>query len=111
MEQLISYCGLLCNECSAYIATANDDDVLRQKTAAEWRKTYGGEFKAEDINCLGCQSGVLFGHCNVCAIRACGVAKTVSNCAGCDEFGCDKIAGFWEQVPEAKDRLEKLRLK
>ena len=36
MKDRIAYCGLNCEECDAYIATINDDQALREKTARLW---------------------------------------------------------------------------
>ena len=36
MKDMIGYCGLDCEKCDAYKATANDDQVLREKTAKLW---------------------------------------------------------------------------
>ena len=36
MKQLIACCGLDCENCAARIATVNNDDELREKTAKEW---------------------------------------------------------------------------
>ncbi len=36
MKQLIACCGLDCENCTARIATVNNDDELREKTAKEW---------------------------------------------------------------------------
>ena len=33
MKQLIGYCGIDCEKCDAYIATKNNDQSLREKTA------------------------------------------------------------------------------
>ena len=33
MRDMIGYCGLDCEKCDAYIATVNDDQTLREKTA------------------------------------------------------------------------------
>ena len=33
---MIAYCGLDCEKCDAYLATINDDQALRQKTAKLW---------------------------------------------------------------------------
>ncbi|WP_415930520.1 DUF3795 domain-containing protein [Zhenpiania hominis] len=32
-KRRIRYCGLDCEKCDAYIATVNDDQALREKTA------------------------------------------------------------------------------
>ena len=36
MKKMIAYCGLDCEKCDAYIATINDDQKLRKKTAKLW---------------------------------------------------------------------------
>ena len=36
MKKMIAYCGLDCEKCDAYIATINDDQKLREKTAKLW---------------------------------------------------------------------------
>ena len=36
MKDMIGYCGLDCEKCDAYIATVNDDQTLREKTAKLW---------------------------------------------------------------------------
>ena len=36
MRDMIGYCGLDCEKCDAYIATVNDDQALREKTAKLW---------------------------------------------------------------------------
>ena len=36
MNDMIAYCGLDCEKCDAYLATINDDQALREKTAKLW---------------------------------------------------------------------------
>ncbi len=36
----LGYCGLNCEDCPVFVATANNDNGLRQKTAIEWSKLY-----------------------------------------------------------------------
>ena len=35
-ENMIAFCGLDCSKCDAYIATRNDNQALREKTAKLW---------------------------------------------------------------------------
>lgn len=111
MNRMTAFCGLSCAECQAHLATINDDDALRAKTAGMWSKMYQTEIKAEQINCDGCHSGSeqLFGHCHVCEIRACGMEKGVENCAHCDDFACDKLDMIFSAVPEAKATLKQIK--
>jgi hypothetical protein len=109
MDHLMSYCGLICNDCPAYQATVANDDNLRQQTAEKWRQAFGTEIKAEDINCLGCKSETVLGYCKVCKIRECNVGKAYQHCAECDSFACDQLTDFWRHAPEAKERLTRIR--
>ena len=112
MVRMISYCGLICTECPAYLATVNDDDAERERVAEMWSKEFGGDFKVSDINCDGCLSrGTrVFSHCNECEIRKCGMERGVENCAHCGDYACEKLSGFLSNVPMAKETLEKERL-
>lgn len=111
MDRMVSYCGLICTECPAYLATVNDDDAERQRVAEAWSKQFGGDFKASDINCDGCLSrgARVFSHCNECEIRKCGMERGVVNCAYCEDYPCEKLSAFLANVPAAKETLEKER--
>lgn len=68
-------CGLDCGKCAAFIATKNNDDKLREKTAQAWTKRYRNDgrnrppIKSEDINCKGCLSnGPIYIYCRQCKI-------------------------------------------
>ncbi|WP_010246233.1 DUF3795 domain-containing protein [Acetivibrio cellulolyticus] len=110
MSDIIAYCGLLCNECPAYKATVHNDNELREMTAKEWRKMFNPDIKAEDVNCLGCKSDLVFGYCKTCDIRACSSGKSLDTCAGCASYGCDKLEEMLQYAPNAKERLDKLRV-
>ena len=111
MSEMTAVCGLLCNECGAFIATSNDDDERRAEVAQLWSKQYNQDIKPEDINCDGCtsDSDLLFGHCKVCEIRKCGKEKAVVNCAYCDEYACEKLEGLFKMVPDARKQLDSIR--
>jgi len=47
MKEMIAYCGLICNECPAYIAHKNDNEQLRIKTAKQWSKEFKADIKPE----------------------------------------------------------------
>jgi hypothetical protein len=111
MNKKISFCGLDCAACPAYIARHADDPELRQKTAATWSQIYGADIKPEDIFCDGCTSEgtLLFGHCRVCKIRECGRARKLESCAHCPEYACGRLNEFFEMVPEAREVLDDIR--
>jgi len=108
MERIVAYCGLICSDCGAFIATRGNDDEKRREVAEAWSKEYGGDFKPEDINCEGCltRDGQVFSHCNVCEIRKCGIERGVENCALCVDFSCEKLSRFLQDVPKARKTLE-----
>ena len=105
-NSMLAHCGIDCSECEAYLATINNNDQLRTKTAQEWSKLYGVTMKAQDINCMGCQSeGPYLSHCNDCKIRSCSSGKGYSNCGKCPDFSCDTVENILKHVPGAKERL------
>ena len=110
MKEMISYCGLACHECEAFIATQNNDDAKRKEVAKAWSREFEANIKPEDINCDGCTSGSekLFSHCFECEIRKCGIEKKVLNCGYCEEYSCEKLAKFHQFVPEAKNKLDEI---
>jgi hypothetical protein len=111
MEKMIAYCGLVCTDCGAYIATQKDDDQMRKQVAAEWTQKYNHQFKPEDISCDGCLPATVktIGHLNVCAIRKCGQLKGVKNCGWCSEYSCDKTDEFFKMVPDCKKTLDAVK--
>ena len=113
MDKMIAYCGIVCTECPAFIATQQNDDAKRKKVAEMWSKQYKMAVKLEDVNCDGCTSGSqkLLNYCSICEIRKCGQDKGVENCAYCVEYSCDKLTKFFTMAPQAKASLEKIRKK
>lgn len=112
----LGYCGLNCEDCPVFIASANDDDKLRQKTAMEWSGLYseylGSELKPEDMNCRGCRTQEsLFVGCMGCPIRKCSREKNILTCADCDEYEkCEILNGFFSyHHQQAKDNLDRIR--
>ncbi|MBN1160720.1 MAG: DUF3795 domain-containing protein [Dehalococcoidales bacterium] len=111
MEKQIAYCGLVCTDCKAYIATEKNDDKMREEVAAEWTKEYHHDFKPEDIKCDGCLPKTVktIGHLNVCPIRKCGQEKGVINCAYCEDYACEELNKYFEMAPVMKANLEEIR--
>ena len=53
-DKMIAYCGVVCNDCPAYIATQANDEKMAKKTAEEWSKAYNADIKVDDVWCDGC---------------------------------------------------------
>lgn len=114
MDKIIAYCGLVCTNCPAYVATQADDRDALEKVAAQWREQFNSpEITADSILCDGClgnNGGRLAGYCTMCEIRACGMERGVVNCAHCDDYACDKLQGFFSNAPDARKVLDEIRV-
>lgn len=111
MKELIGYCGLDCEKCDAYIATVNDDQALREKTAKLWAELNNAPILPEHINCEGCRvNGVKTVFCDsLCEIRKCALEKGVSTCGDCSELGiCLTARAILENNPAALENLKGL---
>jgi len=112
MSEMIACCGLICIKCEAFLATKNNDDSRKMKIAVTWSKHFDMKFEAEDIDCDGClsESGRLSGYCRkVCEIRPCARAKSVENCAHCEDYAWEKVTRFFAIAHRAKATLDKIR--
>ncbi|MBU6998192.1 MAG: DUF3795 domain-containing protein [Theionarchaea archaeon] len=110
-EDMIAFCGLVCNECPAFIAKRTNNDELREKTAEQWSSPEWS-VEADEINCDGCTSeGEQFKHCTMCKVRTCGSEKGVLTCAHCTDYPCGFLEELWNmlQISEAKERLDTIR--
>lgn len=112
MDEMIAYCGLVCTECEAYLATQTGDWNALEAMAAKARAEYGvADATAESVQCDGClsTSNRLCGYCSVCEVRACASQRGLDNCAYCDEYGCGKIEAFFAMAPNARTTLDGIR--
>lgn len=85
MNKFIGCCGLDCEKCDARIATVNNDNKLREKTAKLWSELNRADITPEMINCTGCRiSGAKTPFCDsICQIRKCAAGKKINTCADC----------------------------
>ena len=111
MGKMIAYCGLVCTDCGAYIATQKNDNKMRREIAEEWTKKYNHPFKVEDINCVGCTvaTGQHVGHWGMCEGHKCGAEKGGINCAYCVDYSCDKLDKYFAIAPVMKASLEEIK--
>jgi hypothetical protein len=112
IDQIIAYCGLVCTNCPGYIATQANDFAKLEQLAEQARTEYNVlTATAESVRCDGClaDQGRKCGYCAECAIRACGVARSVANCAYCPDYACEKLVGFFRIAPGARLVLDEIR--
>ncbi len=111
MKKSIAYCGLDCEKCDAYIATVNDDQALREKTAKLWAEMNNAPILPEHINCLGCRTdGIKTYYCeSLCEIRQCAMKKGVETCGDCSEMvSCQIVGKVISSCPEARANLKRI---
>jgi len=114
VRKMIAMCGLICNDCFAYIAKLENNDGMREKAVELW-STDEDRLKPSEIDCDGCLAGkALYKFCLVCDVRKCGLERSFKNCANCDRFPCEKLENLWRGFRTvsrevAKANLERIR--
>ena len=110
-QKMIAYCGLVCTDCPANIATQANDRKALEQLAQQWSKEYSASLDANDCLCDGCKSpaGRKIAHWNECQIKLCANGKNLRNCAHCSQYSCDKLEDFFTIAPEAKETLNTIR--
>lgn len=114
MSKIIAVCGLVCDDCIAFIAIQKNDDKLRQKVVEAW-STDKERLRLEDVDCDGCTVGKrLHTFCRLCDVRKCGLQRNIKNCAYCSEFPCEKLEKLLRSFrtvsgEEAKANLAEIR--
>lgn len=91
---MIAPCGINCAECTAYLATAGNDDELRRLTADKWRTQWNLQLEPNEINCLGCHSDMVVEGCRTCTIRSCPQTQPGKKCLDCETYPCDRVDQF-----------------
>jgi hypothetical protein len=116
MDQMITYCGLVCDTCPIHLATLETDISkkvkMRISIAEELSKIYGTIPEPKIItDCDGCKTnnGRLFTGCIDCKIRKCAIQKNITNCAYCGDYPCDNLKKHFTFDPASKERLEKIQ--
>lgn len=109
MKDRIAYCGLDCEKCDAYLATINDDQALRERTAKRWAELNNAPILPEHINCEGCRvDGIKTVYCDsLCGIRQCALKKGVATCGDCQDLEICQTVG--EIIANNPDALKNLR--
>lgn len=109
MNEMIGCCGLNCEKCDAYLATVNNDQALREKTAKLWAKLNNAPILPEHINCEGCRvNGAKTVFCeSLCEIRKCALQKGFATCGDCPELKtCPTIGAILKNNPSALENLK-----
>jgi hypothetical protein len=115
-NEMLAYCGLICEACPIYLATRQETSEerarMRADIAKQCKEHYGLAYSLEDItDCDGCRTedGRLFSGCRNCAVRTCARERMFDNCAACPEYACEKLASIFTSDPAAGTRLNEIR--
>ncbi|MFX1571479.1 MAG: DUF3795 domain-containing protein [Promethearchaeota archaeon] len=109
MEEKISFCGLDCLSCPAYIATQHGDRKALERIAIEWSNNEL-KFDSKNIDCVGCtEDGRHFSWCDICPIRKCGMGKKIKNCAHCIYYPCEELNQSLKNSFKARQKLDDIR--
>ena len=114
MKEMIAYCGLDCEKCAAYLATINNDQALREKTAKLWAELNQAPILPEHINCEGCRiDGTKTVYCDhICSIRQCALKKKAATCGECPDLDhCQMMEEFIANNPDVLKNLQEMRSK
>jgi hypothetical protein len=108
---MLGYCGINCDECTAYKGTVNTRIDLLEKAAGDY---WNGAYSAQEWVCLGCTPSdqkFLAKYCATCKIRDCAIDRGVQNCAECSDYeSCEMLKQFIAGESEAlAQRMDWLR--
>lgn len=110
MDRIVAFCGLICSDCPAYVATQSNDPAALEQVAAQWREQFDSpDITADSIlcdGCLGTNGGRRIGYCATCQIRACALGRGVANCACCADYACAELDGFLAHAVNARAVLD-----
>jgi hypothetical protein len=89
MVEMLGYCGFLCDICPAYYKNIKSDPD-KDEISDKWFLYFGFRIPPEKVSCVGCRNEG--DHPDEgCPVRPCAKAKSVRNCAYCDDFDCDNL--------------------
>ncbi len=91
MEEILSRCGFRCDLCLAYRPNIESHPENRQLLSDGWFKYFGFRIPPEDIHCEGCLNNQCITLDQECTVRPCVVTHGIENCAGCEDYTCEKL--------------------
>jgi len=116
ISELVSFCGLICQNCPIYWAAREENlstkKKMKDKIAQICNDQYGLNYTGTDItDCDGCrsESGRLFSGCVSCEIRKCAKEKNHGTCAECPEYVCTKLQKLYDSDSSGKTWLDIIR--
>lgn len=103
--KLAAVCGLYCEGCSWFIATAEDPARLKRLASQM-------NFTEEESKCYGCRSAKRLAYCGKCKMFACASGLGIEFCSECKDYPCNDLKEFQSAMPhriELWDNLERIK--
>ena len=91
MEPLLSFCGMRCDLCLAFLPNLTKHPENRQILSDGWHEYFGFRIPPEEIHCHGCRDTANLTLDEDCPVRPCVIAKELENCAQCEDMICEKL--------------------
>ncbi len=115
-ESVITLCGMRCDLCLAYQANLDVHPENAQRISDGWETCFGFRIPPEAVHCDGCFTTGDPTLDSGCDVRPCVIERGLENCAGCEDYLCEKRAGrltrfdairtkFAAPIPEKDRRL------
>jgi len=116
LEPIVAYCGLVCSDCDAYVATPTNDLEALQRLAQRAPEAFSvADATPETSMCDGCltDAGRQIGYCAACEIRSCATAGGLGgppplNGAYCADYACDKLETIFSHSAQAPPLLDEI---
>jgi hypothetical protein len=116
MEPIITLCGMRCDLCLAYQPNLDAHPENAQRISDGWETYFGFRIPPEAVHCDGCFTTGAPTLDSSCDVRPCVIERGLANCAGCEAYICEKLAGrltrfdaiqakFDAPIPEEDRRL------
>jgi hypothetical protein len=116
MNPHLSLCGMRCDLCLAYTPNLEANPENAQRISDGWEKYFGFRIPPEEIHCDGCTTAGNPTLDSGCAVRPCVIEHGLENCAGCEDYVCEKLQGilvdfdgkqkeYGQPIPEEDRRL------
>lgn len=106
MDPIISLCGMRCDLCLAYRPNVEANPENQRLLSDGWHKYFGFRLAAENILCDGCFINGDTTLDSECPVRPCVIEHNVKNCAECDAYICEKLAGILVDFDEIQAKFD-----
>lgn len=106
MEETLTRCGYRCDLCLAYRPNVEANPSNQRVLSDGWHRYFGFRIPPEGILCDGCMAENPRLIDQTCPVRPCVIARALPNCAGCSDYGCERLAERLVDYEEIAARID-----